>query len=86
MKVAGKAITFPVEKPSSGASMIDVLDHVLDEGIVVDANVRVAVAGIELITVERIDVPDRLQRMSRGNIEIRHADRADLALLDEVNH
>ncbi|HEY3044227.1 MAG TPA: gas vesicle protein GvpJ [Vicinamibacterales bacterium] len=32
--------------------MIDVLDHVLDKGIVIDAHVEVAVAGIDLITVE----------------------------------
>lgn len=32
--------------------MIDVLDHVLDKGIVIDAHMRVALAGIDLITVE----------------------------------
>jgi gas vesicle structural protein len=34
------------------ASLVDVLDHVLDKGIVVDAWVRVSVAGISLITIE----------------------------------
>ncbi len=32
--------------------MIDVLDRVLDKGIVIDAWVRVSVVGIDLITVE----------------------------------
>jgi NAD(P)H-dependent flavin oxidoreductase YrpB (nitropropane dioxygenase family) len=32
--------------------VIDVLDHVLDKGIVIDAWVRVSVAGIDLLTVE----------------------------------
>ena len=32
--------------------MIDVLDHVLDKGIVIDAWVRVSLVGIDLITVE----------------------------------
>jgi gas vesicle structural protein len=33
-------------------SVIDVLDHVLDKGIVIDAWIRVALAGIDLLTVE----------------------------------
>ena len=32
--------------------MIDVLDRVLDKGIVVDAWVRISLVGIDLITVE----------------------------------
>jgi gas vesicle structural protein len=36
----------------SPASHVDVLDHVLDKGIVIDAWVRVSLAGITLITVE----------------------------------
>jgi hypothetical protein len=39
-----------VEK--SGSSLIDVLDRVLDKGIVIDAWVRVSLVGIDLITVE----------------------------------
>ena len=35
-----------------GSNMVDVLDHVLDKGIVIDAYVRIAVAGIDLVTVE----------------------------------
>jgi len=41
-----------LDRTPSVASVIDVLDHVLDKGIVVDAWIRVAVAGIDLITVE----------------------------------
>jgi hypothetical protein len=35
-----------------GSSLIDVLDRVLDKGIVIDAWVRVSLVGIDLITVE----------------------------------
>jgi gas vesicle structural protein len=42
----------PVDRVSPGTSVIDVLDHVLDKGIVIDAWVRVSVVGIDLITVE----------------------------------
>ena len=41
-----------VERASGGASLIDVLDRVLDKGIVIDAWVRVSLVGIDLITVE----------------------------------
>lgn len=42
----------PVERSPGGASLIDVLDRVLDKGIVIDAWVRVSLVGIDLITVE----------------------------------
>ena len=42
----------PVERTSSGTSLIDVLDRVLDKGIVIDAWVRVSLVGIDLLTVE----------------------------------
>lgn len=41
-----------VERVSGGSSLIDVLDRVLDKGIVVDAWVRISLVGIDLITVE----------------------------------
>jgi gas vesicle structural protein len=42
----------PVERAASGTSLVDVLDRVLDKGIVIDAWVRVSLVGIDLITVE----------------------------------
>ena len=42
----------PVERSAGGTSLIDVLDRVLDKGIVIDAWVRVSLVGIDLITVE----------------------------------
>ena len=41
-----------LERTSNATSIIDVLDHVIDKGIVIDAWINVSVAGIELITVE----------------------------------
>ena len=41
-----------VERTAGGSSLIDVLDRVLDKGIVIDAWVRVSLVGIDLITVE----------------------------------
>lgn len=42
----------PVERAQGNTSLIDVLDRVLDKGIVIDAWLRVSLVGIDLITVE----------------------------------
>jgi hypothetical protein len=41
-----------VERAPAGGSLIDVLDRVLDKGIVIDAYVRVSLVGIDLVSVE----------------------------------
>ena len=42
----------PVERAPGGTSLIDLLDRILDKGIVIDAWVRISLVGIDLITVE----------------------------------
>ena len=42
----------PVERAAGGTSLIDVLDRILDKGIVIDAWIRISLVGIDLITVE----------------------------------
>ena len=42
----------PVKRAATTTSAIEVLDHVLDKGIVVDSWMSVSVAGLSLITVE----------------------------------
>jgi len=42
----------PVERASGTTSLIDVLDRVLDKGVVLDAWVRVSLESIDLITNE----------------------------------
>ena len=41
-----------IERTSARDNIVDVLDRVLDKGVVVDAWVRVSLVGIELVTVE----------------------------------
>jgi len=41
-----------VEYAADGPSLVDVLDRVLDKGIVVDAWARVSLIGIDMITIE----------------------------------
>ena len=43
-----------VERTPSGSSLIDVLDRVLDKGIVIDAWVRVSLVGIDLGPLGRL--------------------------------
>jgi gas vesicle structural protein len=37
---------------AGGTSLVDVLDRVLDKGVIIDATVRVSLVGFEVITVE----------------------------------
>jgi len=41
-----------VERATGATSLIDVLDRVLDKGIVIDTGIRVSLVGIDLVTVE----------------------------------
>jgi gas vesicle structural protein len=45
-------MTSSLDAVHGGHSLVDVLDRVLDKGIVIDAWVRVALVGIDLVTVE----------------------------------
>jgi len=41
-----------VEKAMASSSLVDVIDRILDKGIVVDAWVRVSLVGIEILAIE----------------------------------
>jgi len=41
-----------VEKAIGSASLVEVVDRILDKGVVVDAWVRVSLVGIEILAVE----------------------------------
>ena len=41
-----------LERTASKSNLIDVLDRVIDKGIVIDAWMGLSLAGIELVTVE----------------------------------
>jgi hypothetical protein len=41
-----------VEKAIGSSSLIEVVDRVLDKGVVVDAWVRVSLVGIEILAIE----------------------------------
>jgi len=41
-----------LEKSIASSSLAEVIDRILDKGVVVDAFIRVALVGIELIAIE----------------------------------
>jgi len=41
-----------VEKAIASSSLVEVIDRILDKGVVIDAWVRVSLVGIELLAVE----------------------------------
>ena len=41
-----------VEKAIGSSSLVEVIDRILDKGVVVDAWVRVSLVGIEILAVE----------------------------------
>ena len=41
-----------VEKANPSSSLVEVLDRILDKGIVIDLWIRISLVGIELLTIE----------------------------------
>lgn len=41
-----------VERSPHQSNLIDVLDRVLDKGIVIDAWIRISLVGVDLLTIE----------------------------------
>jgi len=47
-----KFIIMAVEKTIGSSSLVEVIDRILDKGVVVDAWVRISLVGIELLAIE----------------------------------
>lgn len=45
-------IVVPINKSLASSSLADAIDRILDKGVVIDAFVRIALVGIELIAIE----------------------------------
>jgi len=41
-----------VEKTNASSSLVEVIDRILDKGVVIDAWARVSLVGIELLAIE----------------------------------
>jgi hypothetical protein len=58
-----------VEKAIGSSSLVEVVDRILDKGIVIDAWAKVSLVGIELLSVEV-----HVVRVRREVVEIRRDD------------
>lgn len=50
--VKTKDINMAIEKNIASASIAEVVDRILDKGVIIDAFVRISLVGIELIAIE----------------------------------
>jgi hypothetical protein len=47
-----KGMAMTINKSLASSSLAEVIDRILDKGVVVDAFIRIALVGIELIAIE----------------------------------
>jgi hypothetical protein len=47
-----RSIKMAVEKAIGSSSLVEVIDRILDKGVVVDAWVRISLVGIEILAIE----------------------------------
>src|SRR5437762_10520372 len=78
-----------LQRAPSPSGLSDVLDVILDKGIVIDAFVRVSVAGIELVTIDArvvIASVDTYLRFAEAvnRLDLSETDVAGLPGLEEV--
>ncbi len=78
-----------VKRAAGGTSHVEILDRVLDKGIVIDAWVRVSLVGIDLLTVEaHVVVASVATYLQYGEVvadrRARARAEAEVALLDSM--
>ena len=44
-------MTFEPRRPSHGTTLVDILDRILDKGLVVAGDIRISLANVELLTI-----------------------------------
>lgn len=49
MSSATNAVVFAGDDPSDGMTLLDILDHVLNQGVVLRGNVIISLAGVDLV-------------------------------------
>jgi hypothetical protein len=58
-----------IDRAPGGTNLVEVLDRVLDKGIVIDAWIQLSLVGIDLVTVEaRVVVASIATYMERGEV------------------
>ncbi|MGH9516817.1 MAG: gas vesicle protein [Terriglobales bacterium] len=49
MSATSNAVIFTGDDPSDGMTLLDILDHVLNQGVVLRGNVIISLAGVDLV-------------------------------------
>jgi hypothetical protein len=49
MSATTNAVVFAGDDPSDGMTLLDILDHVLNQGVVLRGNVIISLAGVDLV-------------------------------------
>ena len=52
LTISLKEMAMTINKSLASSSLAEVIDRILDKGVVVDAFIRIALVGIELIAIE----------------------------------
>jgi gas vesicle structural protein len=75
-----------LQRAPSPSGLVDVVDLILDKGLVIDAYVRVALIGIELVTIDSRIVIGSIDTYLRFAERVNRLDltRTELAGLDEL--
>jgi len=50
--IFSRGVCMPVEKSVPSATLVEIVDRILDKGLVVDAWVKVSLVGIEILSIE----------------------------------
>ena len=49
MNAPTNAVVFAADDPGDGMTLLDILDHVLNQGVVLRGNVIISLAGVDLV-------------------------------------
>jgi hypothetical protein len=49
MSATTNAVIFTGDDPSDGMTLLDILDHVLNQGVVLRGNIIISLAGVDLV-------------------------------------
>ena len=49
MSAASNAVVFSGDDPSDEMTLLDILDHVLNQGVVLRGNIIISLAGVDLV-------------------------------------
>jgi hypothetical protein len=49
MSATTNAVIFTGDDPSDGTTLLDILDHVLNQGVVLRGNLVISLAGVDLV-------------------------------------